>query len=101
MPHSVRRPRLVVLALFALAGLPYAGPAAAFQAGFAERRGAAEMSIDEVIAVAERRYKARVVRHGIDQFQGQRFYVLRLLSEQGRVWTVRVDPRTGAMTQVP
>jgi hypothetical protein len=57
----------------------------------------AQISLDQAIEMAERRYKARVVRPGVEEAEGRRVYVLRLLSEEGRVWTVRVDAQTGAM----
>ncbi len=56
------------------------------------RRG---VSLDQAIEMAERQFRARVVRAGVDESNGQRAYVLRLVSEQGRVWTVRVDAQTG------
>jgi uncharacterized membrane protein YkoI len=54
------------------------------------------LSLDQAIELVERRFRARVVRAGVDESSGQRLYVLRLLSEEGRVWTVRVDAQTGA-----
>ena len=55
----------------------------------------AGISLDQAIESAERRYRARVVRADEVNQQGRRVYVLRLLSEEGRVWTVRVDAETG------
>jgi uncharacterized membrane protein YkoI len=55
----------------------------------------AGISMDQAIQMAERRYRARVVRADVIEMNGRRVYVLRLLSEQGRVWTVRVDAETG------
>lgn len=52
-------------------------------------------SADQVIAEVERRYRARVVRVESAVVNGRRVYVLRLLSEDGRVWRVRVDADTG------
>lgn len=67
-------------------------------AGMAVReqpRMAASASLDRVIDQIERRYQAKVVR--VDQAvqNGRPVFVLRLLSEEGRVWTVRVDAATG------
>jgi uncharacterized membrane protein YkoI len=53
--------------------------------------------MDQAIEIAERRYRARVVRAEPKEQQGRRVYVLRLLSEEGRVWTVRVDAQTGTV----
>lgn len=60
-----------------------------------QRHGA--LTLDQAIEVAEKRFRARVVRAGVEESNGQRIYVLRLVSEQGRVWTVRVDAQTGAV----
>lgn len=53
------------------------------------------ISKDQAIEEAQRRYKARVVRAEVSEANGRRVYVLRLLSDEGRVWTVRVDAETG------
>jgi uncharacterized membrane protein YkoI len=55
------------------------------------------MSLDEAVSMAERRFQARVVRADSQQENGRTVYVLRLLNESGRVWTVRVDAATGAV----
>jgi uncharacterized membrane protein YkoI len=52
-------------------------------------------SLDQVIAQIERKNKARVVRTDVVKQGGECTYVLRLLSDEGRVWTVRVDSRSG------
>ena len=57
----------------------------------------AGVSLDQAVAMAERRFNAKVVRAGVTESNGRRVYVLRLLSEQGRVWTVRVDADSGSM----
>lgn len=67
-----------------------------------ERRGAlAEVhdgiSLDEAVSRAERQYRARVVRTEVQDEDGRTVYVLKLLSEDGRVFTVRIDAATGRM----
>ncbi len=57
----------------------------------------ASLPLDQAIEIAERQYRARVVRAGVEESGGRRIYVLRLVSEQGRVWTVRVDAQSGSM----
>jgi Peptidase propeptide and YPEB domain len=57
----------------------------------------AGVSMDQAIQMAERQYGAKVVRASVSEDNGRRVYVLRLVSEQGRVWTVRVDAATGSM----
>ena len=91
--------------LFALV-LAAAGVASGAESGppqpFAQwQRGAEQpqegISLDRAVALAEKQYKARVVRASTADADGRRIYVLRLLSDQGRVWTVHVDAQTGAM----
>ena len=53
------------------------------------------ISLDEAVARAERQYHARVVRTDVQDEDGRKVYVLKLLSEDGRVITVRVDAQSG------
>lgn len=62
------------------------GPSSAPQEG---------ISLDEAVDRAQRRYNARVVRAETREDGGRRVHVLRLLSDDSRVWTVRVDASTG------
>jgi hypothetical protein len=55
------------------------------------------ISLDEAVARAERQYRARVVRTEVQDEDGRKVYVLKLLSEDGRVITVRIDAATGRM----
>ena len=55
----------------------------------------AGVSIDRVIEQVERRYKAKVVNQKEKRSGDRKIYELRLLSDEGRVWTVRVDAETG------
>ncbi len=53
------------------------------------------ISLDEAVARAERRYKARAVR-AEEKRHGDRIeYRIRLLGEDGRVFEVRVDAASG------
>ena len=75
----------------ALGGTNVAEPTqvfAAFQDG---------ISLDEAVSRAEQRYRARVVRTDVQDEDGRKVYVLKLLSEDGRVFTVRIDAATGRM----
>jgi hypothetical protein len=63
--------------------------------GFAEVRDG--VSLDEAVSRAERQYRARVVRTDVQDEDGRKVYVLKLLSEDGRVFTVRIDAATGRM----
>jgi uncharacterized membrane protein YkoI len=53
------------------------------------------MSLDEAVSRAEAQYRARVVRAEVDERDGRVIYVLRLLSDDGRVFTVRIDAASG------
>jgi hypothetical protein len=55
------------------------------------------MSLDEAVRRAEAQYRARVVRTEVQDEDGRKVYVLKLLSEDGRVVTVRIDAATGRM----
>jgi uncharacterized membrane protein YkoI len=55
------------------------------------------ISLDQAVAMAERRFNARVVRAEQRESGDRLVYVLRLLNDSGRVWTVKVDATTGAM----
>ena len=102
-----RRPWLPVLLLagLAVAGAPRdAGAAISEGAGSARLEHPrtwqvrhAQLTLDQAIAMAEQRFRARVVRAAVEDANGQRIYVLRLVSDQGRVWTVRVDAQSGSI----
>ena len=53
------------------------------------------ISLDEAVSRAERQYNARVVRTDVQDEDGRKVYVLKMLSEDGRVFTVRIDAATG------
>jgi uncharacterized membrane protein YkoI len=55
------------------------------------------MSLDQAVSMVERRFKARVVRTDVRQEGDRKIYVLRLLNDAGRVWTVRVDAASGSV----
>jgi uncharacterized membrane protein YkoI len=58
---------------------------------------AASVSMEQAVKMAEQRFKARVVRAETERNDGRTIYVLRMLNESGRVWTVRVDASNGAL----
>jgi len=55
------------------------------------------ISLDQAVRMAESQYHARVVRTEVQDEDGRKVYVLKLLSEDGRVITVRIDAATGRM----
>jgi uncharacterized membrane protein YkoI len=58
---------------------------------------AASVSMEQAVKMAEQRFKAKVVRAETQHDDGHTVYVLRMLNESGRVWTVRVDASNGAL----
>jgi uncharacterized membrane protein YkoI len=56
-----------------------------------------EVSMDQAVKMAEQRFKARVVRADTQHEGVRTIYILKLLDEAGRVWTVRVDATNGAI----
>ncbi len=55
------------------------------------------MSMDQAVRMVEERYHARVVKAQTQHDEGHTVYVLRLLNDAGKVWTVRVDPLNGSV----
>lgn len=55
------------------------------------------ISLDEAVQRAQRRYNARAVKAEVSGDGERRVYVIRLMNDSGRVWTVRVDAQSGNM----
>jgi uncharacterized membrane protein YkoI len=53
------------------------------------------MSLDEAVALVQSRYEAKVVKAETVQQRGREVHRIRLLSPDGRVWTVSVDAASG------
>jgi len=92
-----RRFATVVLAL---TWVPMVCPPAASAQGLVERRPRGEhrietkgVSLDRAVELAQSRYRAKAIKA---ETVGE-IHQIRLLNAQGRVWTVRVDARTGRM----
>ena len=94
--------RHLVLALLSLlaAGAPLAGQAQEL----IDRRQkhdrqieTAGMSLDQAVEMAQRRFRAKAVKAETVESGGKRVHQIRLLSAEGKVWTVRVDAESGAM----
>lgn len=93
--------RVLPLALLAVA-LAAAGPPLRAQEGprpaaYSVALASAGISLDQAVKMAEQRFKARVVRAEAQHDGEHTIYVLRMLNESGRVWTVRVDASSGAV----
>ena len=55
----------------------------------------AAMSLERAVQIAETRFKARVVRADTQREGDHVVYRLRMLSADGRVFSVRIDAQTG------
>jgi len=78
------------------AALPAASAAAGEPAGRAVV-ASATVSMDQAVKMVEQRYRARVVKAETHKENGRTVYVLRLLNDLGKVWTVRVDASDGSV----
>ncbi len=58
---------------------------------------AAGVSMEQAVKMAEQHFHARVVKAETEHANGRTVYVLRLLNDAGRVWTVRVDAANGEL----
>jgi uncharacterized membrane protein YkoI len=103
----MRVPHLAVV-LVVTAGLAVGASLVIAQSGQAVPNGqkvpgrqirlASSVSLDQAVKMAEQKFKARVVRaEAQHDGDGHTVYVLRMLNESGRVWTVRVDASNGAV----
>lgn len=77
----------------------HAAGAATVERGAAGPMQRRDLTVDEAVQLVQGRYGARVVRTQTLDEGGRRTYVLRLLSADGRVWTVRVDAASGSVTE--
>jgi len=57
----------------------------------------AAVSMDQAVKMVEQRFRARVVKAEAQKDNGRTVYVLRLLNDSGKVWTVRVDASDGSV----
>ena len=55
------------------------------------------LSMDQAVRMVEEHYHARVVKAQTETEEGRTLYVLRLLNDAGKVWTVRVDAASGSV----
>ena len=71
--------------------------AAARRAPCAAEAPAAKLSMDQAVKMVEKRFHARVVKAETQKDEGRTVYLLRLLNDAGRVWTVHVDAASGSV----
>jgi uncharacterized membrane protein YkoI len=60
--------------------------------------GATNLSMDQAVKMVEKRFHARVVKAETQRDNGRTVYLLRLLNDAGRVWTVHVDAASGTVS---
>jgi len=101
-PAAIRAAQPVM----ALAALPEAAGVAQLAAmrgeqataeSLTQRLAFGGLTLDQAVRMAQARYHARVVRADTERNGERVFYRLRLLSSDGRVFSVRVDAQTGEM----
>ncbi|MBB6092186.1 putative membrane protein YkoI [Povalibacter uvarum] len=97
------RSRFSILALFAALVLAVGTPVANAQ-NLIEKRPRSDrqaerprVSLDQAVNMAESRYRAKAVKTQQSVSGDRVVYHIRLLSGDGRVWTVQVDAQTGQM----
>lgn len=98
----MRTGRHLVLALLSLlaAGAPLAGQSQELidrRHRHQPRIEPSGISLDQAVQMAQRRFRAKAVKAETVQSGGRRIHQIRLLSAEGKVWTVRVDAESGAM----
>jgi Peptidase propeptide and YPEB domain len=55
------------------------------------------VSLDQAVEMAQARFRAKAVKAETVNDGGRRVHQIRLLSSDGKVWTVRVDAQSGNM----
>lgn len=98
----MRTGRHLVLALVSLlaAGAPLAGESQELidrRQRHEKRAEPAGISLDQAVEMAQRQFRAKAVKAQTVESDGRRVHQIRLLSAEGKVWTVRVDAQSGAM----
>jgi uncharacterized membrane protein YkoI len=72
-------------------------PVSASQAVVRQTPPQQRVSMDQAVRLAQRRFRARVVRAETETHGDRTIYVLRMLDGAGRVFAVRVDATSGAI----
>jgi uncharacterized membrane protein YkoI len=98
----MRTGRHLVWALVSLlaAGAPLSGQAQELidrRQRHERRTESAGVSLDQAVQMAQRHFRAKAVKAETVQNGERRVHQIRLLSAEGKVWTVRVDAESGAM----
>jgi len=87
------------VALVLSAGAPLVraeeAPASASRAVVRQMPEHRKLSMEQAVRLAQRRFRARVVRAETEMQGDRTIYVLRMLDDAGRVFAVRVDAASG------
>lgn len=86
----------LVLGIAACGGVVHAFAPASAPVSSQLRLAGGGISLDQAVQMAQSRYNARVVRAETTREGDRVYYRLRLLSSDGRVFSVRVDAQTGS-----
>lgn len=62
-----------------------------------KRQFSSSISLDQAVEMAQSRFRAKAVKAETVNDGGRRVHQIRLLSPDGKVWTVRVDAQSGNM----
>jgi uncharacterized membrane protein YkoI len=90
-----RQAALLILWLFAAAGT--VGAASSPPPAGRVVVATATVSVDQAVRLVEQRFHAHVLKAETQTDNGHTVYVMRLLNDAGKVWTVRVDAASGSM----
>jgi uncharacterized membrane protein YkoI len=60
-----------------------------------KRQFSSTISLDQAVEMAQSRFRAKAVKAETVNDGGRRVHQIRLLSQDGKVWTVRVDAQSG------
>jgi hypothetical protein len=87
---------LLALSAAGSASAMFVAPSVSLAQPAAFVRYAGGMSLDEAVAMVQRRYGARAVRSNTVEENGRTVHYIRLISaDRSRVWTVRIDAASG------
>jgi uncharacterized membrane protein YkoI len=94
---AVRTSLILALALAGMLLLHQGALAAPSRVAARQVSAQRKVSMDQAVRLAQRQFRARVVRAETEMQGDRTIYVLRMLDGTGRVFAVRVDAESGAI----
>jgi uncharacterized membrane protein YkoI len=85
----------LVLSAGALLARAQRAPAPALRVAASQISSQRKVSMEQAVRLAQRRFRARVVRAETETQGDRTIYLLRMLDDAGRVFAVRVDAASG------